>query len=434
MATTITKFDARQVISRDQLQQLLPNLSGQELDNLLRSINDDLTFLLRLDASNPADRTVNVGPATFSNSETDRSRSIPHIQSVIPTFTGGTVAFPAASGGTITVTPGVNQTLTLPVGQFLKTLISLDSSGNLVIAQGAANAVEANASVPAPAANTLPIGYVTVHNTGGTIDIVNQDKIVQFDRVAPVAASGGGGGGGGGWIANSQPIPNGSDTVSISFATAQNDTSYIVLPMIENTVDASPASLHVLTVTKSTTGFTCKLNSPTDSNNYKLMYIVPLKSFHMAEVSIGNGLSSISPVFGIPENGANYGLVATLQNTVDASPQFQPLVISAKSSTGFSALWNVGTDSASYKLVYMRMATAEIALGLGDNSKMIDLPIDYGNTNYAVFACMQNTVDGSPQFQTVYLSAKNNGNFTLEWEDPTDSVNYKIIYYVISYT
>lgn len=433
MATPFTKFDARQVISRDLLSQLFPSASNQQLDELLRSINGDLTFLLRLDASNPADRVVNVGPGVVANSETNRSRSIPHIQSVIPNFTGGTITFPAASGGTITVSPGVNQTLTLPSGQYLKVLISLDSSGNLVISQGSPNAVEANATVPAPAVNTLPIGYCSVHNTAGTIDNFIPAKIVQFDRVAPITSTGGGGGGGAGWVANSQPIPNGSDTVSISFASNQPDLSYIVLPMLENTVDPSPSSLHVLTVTKTVSGFTCKLNAPTDSNNFKLMYIVPLKAFHMEEFAVPNGVNSVTPVYRIPENGANYGLVAALQNTLDGSPQFQPLVVSVKSSTGFSALWNNNTDSGNYVLSYMRMATEEASVAASATSKSFNLPVNYGSTNYAVFACMYNLVDPSPQFQTLMLTVKGNGSFTLAWEDPTDSVNYKIAYYAISY-
>lgn len=433
MATPFTKFDARQVISRDLLSQLFPSASNQQLDELLKSIDGDLSFLLRLDASNPADHVVHVGPGLLTNSVTNRSRSIPHVQSVIPNFAGGTITFPATSGGTITVSPGINQTLTLPSGQYLKVLVSLDASGNLVIAQGAPNAVQANASVPAPAVNTLPIGYVIVHNTAGSIDVQAPASLVQFDRVAPITSSGGGGGGGSGWIANSQPIPNGSDTVTITFATAMNDTSYIVLPMIENTLDIDPASLQVLTVTKSTTGFTCKLNAPADTNNFKLMYIIPLKAFHMAEFGIASGQVSASPVFKVPDNGSNYGLVATLQNTTDGSPQFQPLIVSAKSSTGFSALWNASTDSPSYKLVYMRMATEEFALPMGVTSQLFDVPVDYGNTNYAVFACMHNLVDPDPQFQTLMLTIKNNGNFTISWEDPTDSVNYKIVYYMISY-
>jgi hypothetical protein len=427
-----TKGHPRQIKSRDQLQQLAPNISGAELDNLLRSANADLTFLLRMDSSNPADRVVNVGPAVVSNSETNRSRSIPHIQSVIPNFVGGTITFPAFDGGNIVVSPGINQALNLPVGQFSKVLISLDSSGNLAIIQGAPNAVEANASVPAPVQNTLPIGYVGLHNTGGTVDNIVQAKIVQFDRVAPVVASGGGGGGAG-WVANSQPIPNGSDTVAISFATAQNDTSYIVLPMIENTVDANPQALIPQSVIKTVNGFTVKLNAPTDSNNYKLNYIVPLKAFHMAEVALGNGASNVSPVFGIPDNGANYGLIAVLQNIVDAAPQFQPLVVTSKSSTGFTAKLNAPTDSGDYKVVYLKMATAEVALGLGVTSANVDVPVNYGNSNYAIVAVMHNLVDANPQFQPMWISAKSGSGFTVEWEDPTDSVNYKLVYYAISY-
>ena len=38
----VTKFDARQTISRDTLNQLV-NATGQELDNILRAINAEVT-------------------------------------------------------------------------------------------------------------------------------------------------------------------------------------------------------------------------------------------------------------------------------------------------------------------------------------------------------------------------------------------------------
>jgi hypothetical protein len=188
-----TKINSRQIISSDLLQQLVPNLSGQELDDLLRAINSDLTSLLRLEAANPNSLVVNVGPGVVSNAVSGRNRSIPHINKVIPNFTSGTITFPAASGGTITVSPGTNITLTVSNNNFIKATVYLDATGGLGIVLGTENASEASATVSPAPSKTLPVGYITLFNNAGTIQNVAQNKIYQF-----AAGAGGGSGTGSG--------------------------------------------------------------------------------------------------------------------------------------------------------------------------------------------------------------------------------------------
>ena len=117
--------DSRRVLIRTFLEQLANRTSYEgtadakpantsELDNLLESIDSELTPLLRMDASNPIDLTVSIGGAIITNPESARNRSIPYVGTSIPNdFSSGTVVFPATSGGTVTVTPGNNGTLTL---------------------------------------------------------------------------------------------------------------------------------------------------------------------------------------------------------------------------------------------------------------------------------------------------------------------------------
>ncbi len=176
----VTKFDTRQTISRDTLSRIFPNVSNKELDDILRSINSDLTVPLQLEATSTPDLTVSVGSGIVNNTESNRQQSIPSISGTLPAFSSGTVVFPASSGGTITVTPGSDPTLTVPSNEFIKALIELDSSGNLVVTTGTANAVEASATVPAPSSSNLPVGYVTLFNNAGTIDNIIQSKIFQF--------------------------------------------------------------------------------------------------------------------------------------------------------------------------------------------------------------------------------------------------------------
>lgn len=162
-----------------------------ELDNLLDSIDMDLTQPLRMDASNPADLVVSVGPAIVTNTETNRNKTIPHVGRLLPNdFTSGTVTFPASSGGNIVLSPGINSVLTVPSNEYVKVLIYMDVNGDLNALPGETNAVEATASVLPPPNNTLPLGYITLFNNAGTIDPVAQSDIYQF-------GNGAGGGGAG---------------------------------------------------------------------------------------------------------------------------------------------------------------------------------------------------------------------------------------------
>jgi hypothetical protein len=46
----------------------------------------------------------------------------------------------------------------------------------------------------------------------------------------------------------------------------------------------------------------------------------------------------------------SYSITACMSNVVDAYPEFQPIVVTSKTTTGFTASWNTNTDSANYQL------------------------------------------------------------------------------------
>lgn len=344
---------SNQIIHRGLLQQIFPYLSGQELEALLRSIDKDLQVPLRVDASSTPDLTISIGPGVVDNTVSGRQKSIPHIQNAIPNFTSGTVTFPSVDGGNIVVTPGADLTLAINPNEYIKVLLSLDSTGQIIVTLGPSDPVEANATVPVPVANTLPFAYVSLFNNAGIIENIAQNKIFQF-------GSGGGG--------------SGSGNVQAGFA---------------------------------------------------------------QEVPIGNGDTDIVVVFPTPLPGVNYVVQAQMVNIVDANPQFQDIIITNKTVNGFTANWNAPTDSANYVLAYIvpvvQEHTGEKEIPLAAESLTISLPFDYGNTNYTVVAQMVNIVDGFPQFQAVVVTDKTNLTFTVSWNSPTDSANYRLAFHVAQF-
>ncbi len=73
----------------------------------------------------------------------------------------------------------------------------------------------------------------------------------------------------------------------------------------------------------------------------------------MNTVAISNGASTVSVTYTSPFANTNYALVVMVRNTTDSSPIFLQPVITAKSTTGFTATFNAPTDSANYSLDYI---------------------------------------------------------------------------------
>jgi hypothetical protein len=174
-----TKFDARQVISRDALSRLA-SAAGAELDDLLRSLNAETTPPMEMFASATPDLILNIGNISVQNPEKSNHRSLPFVNQTLPSFTSGTIEFPSTSGGTVTINPGSNSTLSIPSGHFAKVTIFIDESGDLGIIRGATAALAANATVAAPPLRAVAIGYVVMQNDSGTIQDVSNSAIFQF--------------------------------------------------------------------------------------------------------------------------------------------------------------------------------------------------------------------------------------------------------------
>ena len=422
-----TNFDSRQSEYRGILQQLFPYATVTTLDLLLQSIDSDLTSPLKVDAANPASLVLSVGPAIVSNPESNRQRSISFINNLLPAFSSGTVTFPSSSGGNITTSTGGSTVLTVPSNQYIKVLLYMDQTGHILTVTGAPNVAEANALVPPPIPSTLAFAYVSIFNNAGTIQNIAQNKVFQF-------VGGGSSGSNFPWIAKQAPLTNGSTSLSVTFLPPQPDTSYVVLGMMGNTTDAFPQYQQVEITNKTVNGFTFTWNHPLDSGNYFLSYIVPPKTLPAAEVAIGAGATSLAATLPIAQGGSGYGVIAELQNTVDANPQFQAIVIGSNTSNTVNLEWNVATDSVNYKGVYVIGAVGQVAIPNSATSVTVSLPVNPGTPNFGIVASIQNTTDVNPQFQPMIISAASSGSVTFSWNIPRDTGNYLLNYYAISLT
>lgn len=69
--------------------------------------------------------------------------------------------------------------------------------------------------------------------------------------------------------------------------------------------------------------------------------------------TIGSGVATLSVTFATAMPNSTYALQVAMKNVTDSTPQFQPLTITAQSTTGFTVKWNANTDTANYSINYI---------------------------------------------------------------------------------
>lgn len=73
------------------------------------------------------------------------------------------------------------------------------------------------------------------------------------------------------------------------------------------------------------------------------------------EVTLASGITTKAVTFPATLQTGNSSprVVAWLFDSTDSTPQFQPVTITARSSTGFTASWNSPTETVNYVLGYI---------------------------------------------------------------------------------
>lgn len=186
-------FKSEQMEYRGALDQITAQgAAATTLESVLQSINANQKNPLALSAENPVSRTVNISGVSITNPAHGRKSTIPPIDGVIPTFNGGTLTLPASSGGSITASGfslASAYTLTVTSGNFIKILVALNQSGQIVLLFGVEGASESAATVPAVQSSVYTVGYLVAQNIAGVIQNISESNIYKFFS----GSSGGGG-------------------------------------------------------------------------------------------------------------------------------------------------------------------------------------------------------------------------------------------------
>lgn len=148
-------------------------------------------------------------------------------------------------------------------------------------------------------------------------------------------------------------------------------------------------------------------------------------------VSLASGNTSETVTF-TAQPDLSYVVLAMLENDVDSDPQFQQVEITAKSTTGFTASWNIPLSTSNYSLNYIILpkwvSGAEIPISASASDVAVTLPIPLNGVNYGIVGSLQNITDANPQFQTTVVTNQTSNIFIDSWNALTNDANYILSY------
>lgn len=192
--------DIRQTILKDVVNQLADNQANVEVDDLLRSVDNEVTPPLRMKIVSPATHVVTIDPLVVVNPETNRNRTIPPIAGVaLPlSFASATVTLPSGGGsgtGNVTESTVANTVaLSMSANQFQRIGLFMNQVGQIQLTVGIAAGTAAAATIPTNINGAFAIGHILAATDGSNeVNAVVNTSLFQY---------GGGGGGGGSGDAN----------------------------------------------------------------------------------------------------------------------------------------------------------------------------------------------------------------------------------------
>ena len=109
------------------------------------------------------------------------------------------------------------------------------------------------------------------------LNFVSGDNITitrSADDEITISGSGGGGSGGRTQDLGGDTVSSGTNSVTISFAEAEDDTDYFILSTLVNTTDATPSIYNYIITDTTVNGFTATFGGDMDSANYELHWSI----------------------------------------------------------------------------------------------------------------------------------------------------------------
>ena len=149
---------------------------------------------------------------------------------------------------------------------------------------------------------------------------------------------------------------------------------------------------------------------------------------HIEDLEIGT--NSITVVFPEPLSSPFYTLNVNMFNEVDgAMASMYGLIVTKKTTTGFTVLFSSPLDSVYYKLSWSvdtesTLSGSDSLIYSSDTYRVTFPPLP--NNNYTIGTSIINSVDAVPSIYQFIVTERSNDGFTLQFNSPIDSTNYTL--------
>lgn len=242
-----------QISTRKILDQIATGVSGVQLEELLTTIDTELTLPFKLSKASSNTITIgdmivqspivdNDGVPAASGAGNDVQRTIPPIKNILPfAWSGDTITLPTTSGGNVTTTTGgAAVAVTTTAGNYIRVGIAVNNLGVIKFTLGLENASANSATVPAVPKNHHGIGHVLMKDTAGSFVALEQADLYQY-------AGGGGAGGSGSGEINVIGDPDTSDNWvasagGVTVATGNNSADLPLEGVVDTSLKITPIS------------------------------------------------------------------------------------------------------------------------------------------------------------------------------------------------
>jgi len=226
-------------------------------------------------------------------------------------------------------------------------------------------------------------------------------------------------------------LTDGTNVVSLYFNIPLDSTTDYSIGLMLRNETALGSMYNYLVTNKRNVGFDVIFSSDIDGDDYYLDWDAVYDSTNAGSIAIPSDSTDVTVVLpsGFTCSAADYSVVVSLGNNIDASPSFYAYDIIEKTSTSFTVRFSSPLDSSNYFLDWS-VCTDGISgyYNIPDAVSQVTIPIT--TQIGSVYPLMANIVaEGDPESSSIYSSIITNKTATtctLQLSAPTDSTNYYV--------
>jgi methionine-rich copper-binding protein CopC len=151
--------------------------------------------------------------------------------------------------------------------------------------------------------------------------------------------------------AGQNAIGIGTNSLNVTFSSTLGTSNYALICNMHNSADTYVQYQPIVVTSQGATGFSVTWDAVVSTSNYYLNWqAIVSDSYRAGQNVIGIGTTSLSVTFSSSLSASNYALSCNMYNSTDTYVQYQPVIVTAQSATGFTVTWDAAVLTGNYSL------------------------------------------------------------------------------------